>query len=108
MLVSFIVLYLLASIAIGLFAARRVHYTADYAVAGRTLPLPVIIATTFATWFGAETVLGAPAKFVAEGLHGTVEDPFGAGLCLVLVGLFFARKLYAMNIITIGDYYRQR
>ena len=108
MLVSFIVLYLLASIAIGLFAARRVHNTADYAVAGRTLPLPVIIATTFATWFGAETVLGAPAKFVAEGLHGTVEDPFGAGLCLVLVGLFFARKLYAMNIITIGDYYRRR
>jgi Na+/proline symporter len=41
MLVSFIVLYLLASIAIGLLAARRVHNTADYAVAGRTLPLAV-------------------------------------------------------------------
>jgi len=108
MLVSFIVLYLLASIAIGLYAARRVHNTADYAVAGRRLPLAVVIATTFATWFGSETVLGAPAQFVKEGLHGTVEDPFGAGLCLVLVGLFFARKLYAMNIITIGDYYRRR
>jgi SSS family transporter len=108
MLVSFIVLYLLASIAIGLLAARRVHNTADYAVAGRTLPLAVVIATTFATWFGAETVLGAPARFVKEGLGGTVEDPFGAGLCLVLVGVFFARKLYAMDIITIGDYYRRR
>ena len=108
MLVSFIVLYLLASIAIGLLAARRVHNTADYAVAGRTLPLTVVIATTFATWFGAETVLGAPARFVKEGLGGTVEDPFGAGLCLVLVGVFFARKLYAMDIITIGDYYRRR
>uniref|UniRef100_UPI0005AA0386 sodium:solute symporter family protein n=1 Tax=Comamonas granuli TaxID=290309 RepID=UPI0005AA0386 len=108
MLVSFIVLYLAASIAIGLFAARRVHNTADYAVAGRSLPLAVVIATTFATWFGSETVLGAPAQFVKEGLGGTVEDPFGAGMCLVLVGLFFARKLYAMNIITIGDYYRQR
>ncbi|HQZ57267.1 MAG TPA: sodium:solute symporter family protein, partial [Ottowia sp.] len=81
---------------------------ADYAVAGRSLPLAVVIATTFATWFGSETVLGAPAQFVKEGLHGTVEDPFGAGLCLVLVGLFFARKLYLRNIITIGDYYRQR
>jgi len=108
MLVTFIVLYLLVSIAIGLLAARRVRNTADYAVAGRSLPLAVVIATTFATWFGAETVLGAPAQFVKEGLHGTVEDPFGAGLCLVLVGLFFARKLYAMNIITIGDYYRRR
>ncbi len=108
MLVTFIVLYLLVSIAIGLLAARRVKNTADYAVAGRSLPLAVVIATTFATWFGSETVLGAPAQFVKEGLHGTVEDPFGAGLCLVLVGLFFARKLYAMNIITIGDYYRRR
>ena len=108
MLISFIVLYLVVSIAIGLYAATRVKNTADYAVAGRSLPLAVVIATTFATWFGSETVLGAPAQFVKEGLHGTVEDPFGAGLCLVLVGLFFARKLYAMNIITIGDYYRRR
>lgn len=108
MLISFIVLYLVVSIAIGLYAATRVKNTADYAVAGRSLPLAVVIATTFATWFGSETVLGAPAQFVKEGLHGTVEDPFGAGLCLVLVGLFFARKLYLRNIITIGDYYRRR
>ena len=108
MLVSFIVLYLLVSIGIGLYAATRVKNTADYAVAGRSLPLAVVIATTFATWFGSETVLGAPAKFVSDGLGGVVEDPFGAGMCLVLVGLFFARKLYLRNIITIGDYYRQR
>ena len=108
MLVSFIVLYLLVSIGIGLYAATRVKNTADYAVAGRSLPLAVVIATTFATWFGSETVLGAPAKFVSDGLGGVVEDPFGAGMCLVLVGLFFASKLYLRNIITIGDYYRQR
>ncbi|MDO5693014.1 MAG: sodium:solute symporter family protein [Pseudomonadota bacterium] len=108
MLVSFIVLYLLVSIGIGLYAATRVKNTADYAVAGRSLPLAVVIATTFATWFGSETVLGVPGTFVESNLGGIVEDPFGAGLCLVLVGLFFARKLYLRNIITIGDYYRQR
>ena len=53
MLVTFIVLYLLVSVAIGLLAARRVHNTADSAVAGRSLPLAVVIATTFATWFGS-------------------------------------------------------
>ena len=108
MLISFIVVYLMASIAIGLYAATRVKNTADYAVAGRSLPLAVVIATTFATWFGSETVLGVPGQFVKENLGGIVEDPFGAGMCLVLVGLFFARKLYRRNIITIGDYYRQR
>ena len=108
MLLSFIVVYLSISIAIGLYAARRVHNTADYAVAGRSLPLAVVIATTFATWFGSETVLGIPAKFVQNGIGSVVEDPFGASMCLVFVGLFFAYKLYQRNLITIGDYYRQR
>lgn len=108
MLVTFIVLYLMVSIAIGLYAATRVHNTADYAVAGRSLPLAVVIATTFATWFGSETVLGVSARFIEEGLGGVVEDPFGASMCLILVGLFFAYKLYQKNLITLGDYYRLR
>lgn len=107
-LLTFVALYLLASIAIGVYAATRVRNTADFTVAGRSLPLAIIIATTFATWFGSETVLGIPAKFVDGGLNKTVEDPFGAGLCLVLVGMFFARKLYKMDLLTIGDFYRQR
>ncbi|MCV4940050.1 hypothetical protein OFC17_35275, partial [Escherichia coli] len=56
-LIAFIALYLLASIGIGLYAATRVKSSTDYAVAGRSLPLYIIVATTFATWFGSETVL---------------------------------------------------
>jgi SSS family transporter len=68
----------------------------------------MIVTTTFATWFGSETVLGIPAKFVNSGLNGVVEDPFGAGTCLILVGIFFAGRLYRMNLMTISDYYRER
>ncbi len=75
MLLSFIVLYLLVSIGVGLYAATRVHNTADYAVAGRSLPLAVVIATTFATWFGSETVLGVSARFIDGNLGAVVEDP---------------------------------
>jgi SSS family transporter len=107
-LITFVVLYLLVSIGIGLYAATRVRNTADYALAGRSLPLFIIVATTFATWFGSETVLGIPSKFVEGGLSKTVEDPFGASLCLILVGMFFARKLYQMNLLTIGDFYKHR
>lgn len=108
MLMTFIVLYLAISVAIGLYAARRVKNTADYAVAGRSLPLAIVIATTFATWFGSETVLGVSARFVSGNLGAVVEDPFGSAMCLILVGLFFAYKLYQKNLITLGDYYRQR
>jgi SSS family solute:Na+ symporter len=108
MLLTLVIFYLLVTVAIGLWAARRVKNTADYVVTGRHLPLVMIVTTTFATWFGSETVLGIPARFVDGGLNAVVEDPFGAGLCLVLVGLFFAGKLYKMSLLTISDYYRER
>jgi len=108
MLLTLVITYLLITIAIGLWAAKRVKTTADFAIAGRHLPLVMIVTTTFATWFGSETVLGIPARFVQGGLNGVVEDPFGAGSCLILVGLFFASKLYKMSLLTISDYYRER
>ena len=107
-LLGFVVLYLLGTLAIGLYAGTRVKTSTDFALAGRSLPLVMIITTTFATWFGAETVLGISAKFVQGGLNSVVEDPFGASMCLVFVGLFFAAKLYRMNLMTIGDFYRKR
>lgn len=108
MLLTLVIAYLLVTIAIGLYAAKRVKNSADFAIAGRSLPLVMIVTTTFATWFGSETVLGIPAKFINNGLNGVVEDPFGAGTCLILVGLFFAGKLYKMTLLTISDYYRER
>lgn len=108
MLFWFVIAYWLISVAIGLAAATRVHNTKDFAVAGRHLPFYMVTATVFATWFGSETVLGVPATFLNEGLHGVVADPFGSSLCLILVGLFFAAPLYRMNLLTIGDFYKKR
>lgn len=108
MLMGFVILYLVASIAVGLYAARRVHTTSDYVVAGRSLPFYMVITTVFATWFGSETVLGVPATFMEEGIGGVVADPFGAALCLILVGLLFAVPLYRMKLLTLGDFYKQK
>ncbi len=108
MLIWFVVLYLMLSIGIGLYVATRVHTAKDFAVAGRHLPLPVVTATVFATWFGAEAVFGVSATFVKEGLRGVVADPFGSSLCLIIAGFFFAKKLYKLNILTLGDYFRLR
>ena len=107
-LITFVVLYLVGTLGLGVWAGTRIKNTADFAIAGRRLPLIMVVTTTFATWFGAETVMGIPAKFVQSGLNAIVEDPFGAGTCLILVGLFFATRLYKQNLLTIGDFYRQR
>ena len=108
MLVTIVILYLLVTIAIGLFAARHVHDAKDFMVAGRSLPLYISVATVFATWFGAETVLSVSATFARDGLNGIPADPFGASACLLVVAFFFARAFYRMNLLTIGDFYRKR
>jgi SSS family transporter len=107
-LITFVVAYLLVTIAIGLVAARRVHGSKDFLVAGRSLPLYMNVACVFATWFGAETVLSVSATFAKDGLNGIPGDPFGASVCLVIAALLFAKLFYRMNLLTIGDFYKQR
>jgi solute:Na+ symporter, SSS family len=108
MLLWFVILYWIVSVAIGLIASLKVKNVTDFAAAGHALPMYVVTATVFATWFGAEAVLGAPATFLKEGLAGVVADPFGSSMCLILVGLFFAKPLYQAKYLTIGDFYRDR
>ena len=108
MLLGFVVTYWIISVGIGLWAALRVKNTGDFALAGRSLPMAIVTATVFATWFGSETVLGIPATFLREGIGGVIADPFGSSMCLILVGLFFARPLYRMKLLTIGDFYRNK
>src|SRR6266850_387389 len=108
MLIAFVVLYLIVTIAIGLWAAMRVKNSKDYVLAGRSLPLYMNTATVFATWFGAESVLSVSVEFSKSGLGGIIADPFGSSVCLVIVALLFARAFYRMDLLTIGDFYRKR
>jgi Na+/proline symporter len=108
MLLWLVIAYLAVSIAIGLYGASKVHNAKDYVTAGRNLPFAIVLAMVFATWFGAETVLGISATFLKEGFSGLISDPLGASICLVLFGLIFARPLYRMNLLTLGDFFRIR
>ncbi|HEY2628893.1 MAG TPA: sodium:solute symporter, partial [Usitatibacter sp.] len=108
MLAGFVVLYIVASLGVGMYAATRVRGSSDYAVARRQFGTTIVSATVFATWFGAESVLGIPATFVKEGLRGLVADPFSAVLCLAFVALVFARPFFRLDVLTLGDFVRDR
>ena len=101
-------MYLGLTILVGYWASRRVSNTSDYMLAGRSLPLLLSSSAMFATWFGSETVFGASSQFLEGGLYAVIEDPFGAALCLLLFGFFFARQLYGMNLLTLGDFFKVR
>jgi len=107
-LLVFIGIYLFGTVLIGWWASSKVKTTRDFVIAGRRLPTSLAACALFATWFGSETILGAPAEFSENGVLGIIEDPFGAGLCLVLVGLIYARPLYRLNILTFNDFFKMR
>ena len=108
MIALFTIVYAIVMIAIGVYASRKVKNSTDYVLAGRSLPFYMALSTVFATWFGSESILGASSKFAEGGFSNVLEDPFGAGLCLIIAGLFFNRKLYRLNHLTIGDYFKAR
>jgi solute:Na+ symporter, SSS family len=108
MLSIFVGIYLIITILIGWFSSKFIKTSQDFVLAGRKMPTFVVASGLFATWFGSETVMGASSEFLDHGLLGIIEDPFGAALCLLLIGIFFAKPLYKLKLYTFSDYFRQR
>lgn len=103
-----VIVYVLAQLAIGLYVSRRNKTESDYLLAGRRLGYLMVTMSVFATWFGAETCIGSSGAIYDEGLSGGRADPFGYTICLVVMGLFFAVPLYRKQLTTLGDLFRQR
>jgi Na+/proline symporter len=107
-LVLGIAAYILLQFAIGLWVSRKIRTEDDYLVAGRSLGPGLTTFTVFATWFGAETCVSAAGLAYASGLMGASAEPFGYGLCIVVLGLFLAVPLWRMRLSTPADFFRFR
>lgn len=100
--------YVLAQLVIVFLVARRVREESDYLLAGRRFGMGLATFTIFATWFGAETCIGAAGAVYQSGLGGSTADPFGYAVCLFLMGAVFAIPLWRRGLTTLADLYRQR
>jgi Na+/proline symporter len=100
--------YLLVQFAIGIAVSRRIASESDYLLAGRKLGVGLAAFSIFATWFGAETIIGAAGAIYTDGLAGGSADPFGYGLCLIVLGLVIAMPLWRRKYTTFGDLFRER
>lgn len=103
-----VLVYIVAQLAIALWFARRNRNEEDYLLAGRSLGPWFGTFTVFATWFGAETCIGAAGEAYHLGLAGVVADPFGYTIGLVAMGLFFAAALWKQGLVTLADLFRRR
>jgi SSS family transporter len=101
-------IYMLAMLGVGFYASKRSHSVADFMVAGRNLPLPILSMTVMATWFGGAMMLGGAGAAYDHGMLGVIADPWGGALALFLIGLYFAQVFRRMRIITVADFMEQR
>lgn len=80
----------------------------DFLVGGRSFGLWLSTFCLFATWFGAGTLIAATDEVAVSGLSITALEPYGAGLCLILGGLFFAKPLWELKLLTYADFFRSK
>lgn len=108
LIVTFIVGFFAVRMGVGIWASRKVSNAADYIVAGRSLPIYMVGASVMATWFAAETLMGASSTGYQYGFQGVIFDPFGAAACLFLSGFFFTRMMRRARYLTVVDFFERR
>jgi SSS family transporter len=101
-------IYVLVMLAVGVYASKKTHTTTEFIVAGRNMPMFLCTATIIATWFGGGTMMGVSGSAYDDGLLGVIADPFGATLALFLIGLFFARMVRRLKLLTFVEVVEQR
>jgi SSS family transporter len=100
--------YVIGMIGMGIYFSRKIKTDEDYYLGGRSLGPVFATFSIFATWFGAETCIGTAGSVYKNGLSSIHADPIGYSVCLLLVGLFFAKALWRKKITTIPDLFRTR
>jgi Na+/proline symporter len=100
--------YLAVQLGVGVWISRRIRSESDYLLAGRNLGYTLATFSIFATWFGSETIMGSAGNAFSSGISLANAEPFGYGLCLILMGFLFAGPLWRRRLTTLADLFRQR
>ena len=100
--------YLAVQLGVGVWISRRIRSESDYLLAGRNLGYTLATFSIFATWFGSETIMGSAGNAFSGGISLANAEPFGYGICLILMGFLFAGPLWRRRLTTLADLFRQR
>ncbi|PSN15747.1 sodium:solute symporter [filamentous cyanobacterium CCT1] len=102
-----IIAFLLGTLGIGVWASQQIKGdSVNFLVAGRGLALPLAAATLMAQSVDSNATLGNTDLSSAFGFWAGAALPIGLSVCLLLTGLFLAKPMNRMGLITIPDFYR--
>lgn len=102
-----IITFLLGTLGIGVWASRQIKGdSVNFLVAGRGLALPLAAATLMAQSVDSNATLGNTDLSSEFGFWAGAALPIGLSVCLLLTGLFIAKPMNRMGLITVPDFYR--
>jgi len=94
-------------LAVGLAVARKVDGdSTNFLVAGRSLALPLSAAGLMGQAVDSNATLGTTDLSASLGFWAGASLPLGLGLCLLLTGIFFAKPMNRMGLLSLPDFYR--
>lgn len=100
------VLYIVAILAIGIRAGRKVQTADQFATNNRNIPFWTNVFSMSSAWIGAGSTMGCASMCYAYGVSGFYLA-IGAGLGAVFAGLLFAEKIREENVTTIPELIRK-
>jgi solute:Na+ symporter, SSS family len=104
--IAAILVYLLALVAVGVYKGRGVKDSADFMVAGRTLPWFVLVGTLLATWIGNGSLFGSAGLAYRNGF-ASLWASAGAWVGIIFV-YFIAKRIRNFGKVTVPDIFEAR
>lgn len=109
MIIAGVGLTVLVILIVGLVVAKRVDGdSANYLVAGRSLGVPLVAVSLAAAAVDANATLGNTDLTSDFGFWAGAALPIGLAVCLVVIGIFLAKPINRMKLMTLADYFRLR
>ncbi|MDX1373865.1 MAG: hypothetical protein R3321_15425, partial [Nitrososphaeraceae archaeon] len=104
-----IIVFLILVLSIGVSTSKLIKKSSKrYMIAGKSLPL-IFVGTMLASQsIDGNASLGNVSLVYQFGFWAGAAIPIGLGSCLLITGIFYAKKLNKMSMLTLPDFYYRR
>ena len=104
-----VIAFLATSLVVGTLTSRLVKKSSRrYMVAGKSLPLFFVGTMLAAQAIDGNSSLGNASLVYQFGFWAGAAIPIGLGICLILTGTIYGKKLNKMSMLTLPDFYYRR
>lgn len=99
----FLLIYILLLLLVSLFFSKKIGSFEDFFLASRNLPFLLVYSSLVASWLGATSILVSTDEAYNQGLSSFWVMGIPAILTVLLFGLFLARPIHRLPILSLPD-----